>query len=310
MEKEPRNPELALKDLASLDSLDTARMALRWALERIHALEARLEGQEKTLEAQAAREVELRETAVRLAARERRLEADRRALEEREKEGLEDQADAVTRAEARAREAARRELTASEAAWHDERRLLLSELSNLRARGREYASELMSAKSLADEFRLECERLRADLRAAQDARDRGLADLEEQRRARSVESSLRETAEASAAAVEARVEELKARLDIEHRRAEAAEKALGDELAARAEESRRLVELERTLTGRLGDAERAALSRREAWLASEEEARLKGEAREREIEEERARVSELRRALIDAIARYKGGSKP
>ena len=58
---EPADIDEALRDLSSLNSVETAKMALRWALERIRALEAHLEGEEKVRSSQAEREVELRE---------------------------------------------------------------------------------------------------------------------------------------------------------------------------------------------------------------------------------------------------------
>jgi hypothetical protein len=261
----------------------------------------------------SSRFVELHEGLARLHARERAHEQAQRAWAQERKAA--EQASATQEEERTARferlshELLDRPLRAAQAEWQEERRLLLNELSDWRARAREHLPALVSARNEAETLSVDNECLRAAEKSHLDIRGRLEAELVAANDRHRCEALARQTADRRGESAELRVEQLTAELTDERRHVHAAQGALKEHMA-------RTGEIEQALATRLHDAEMDILNRYDLWVAREEEVRhrdrewnLETEARTRSAQEHEARLVELRAALVDAIKTYRERSQ-
>ncbi|MFA5139384.1 MAG: hypothetical protein WC728_09130 [Elusimicrobiota bacterium] len=317
-----------LANLEAIENLDTARMALRWALERIHALES----QRTEAESKAKQETRLREAV------ERRIESS-------EREWAAKAAEAERRGHFQGKIAQMR-LEQKEAALDEERKQLedhsrsclaslQEEADRLRALLREQSQEHLAALEKLVSERLESQRLawergKALLTAERDRLALRVQELEEAAATpahdalRACEGSRRLAEEARAQADEARAQQTAlesqlARLRTEHDRAKALWEAERAKVLSEMEAwSRKALERPRELddaSAKLGAAlERSqALSERVKSLESELQ-RERGTATAdaerqrltlRAVEEEARAEAERRKALGAELDRLK-----
>ena len=287
--------------------LEESRLA-KARLERETRLEAAKAHDEAEAGTAAAREdlsgrlVELHEGQARLRARERAHEeavrvwtAERKAAEA----AVEAQAaENASRLERLSHDLLERPLRAAQDEWQQERRLLLSELADWRARAREHLPALVEARNEAESLGVDNLRRAALEKSFEDIRGRLEAELAAANERHKREALARQASDRRTEESGLRAEKLAAELDDERRRAHAAQDSL--------------TELEAGMAARLRDAEKDILHRRDQWAAREEEARrrerewiLETEARDRAAKEHEDHIVVLRAALVDAIKTYR-----
>ncbi len=279
---------------------------------------------------ESARERDLSERLLSLHEREAQLSALERSLEERRKRfedffaaqraALSREAQALGQAasdqaeflERRVEQALAAKSRALETGWEADKRTLMSELAEWRAKAREHLPELLEAQRRAEEFDERARRLTEDNQGLQHAK---AALTEELTRWRAqAQSDLPALLATVRRAVEA--EERAKHLEVELASVQrGAEEALAERLSAEiGEDARRreLARLEEVLAAKLRDAEADLFRRYDAWFEREEELRRRdqdwrrdADARRESVETLRADILAQREELKRAITAYR-----